>query len=268
MNWKSVWEEIYRIGASWGLKLVGALAVLVIGLRLIKWVKKRLAGAKKLDRTDGSVRSFLVSCTGVALYTALFLTVAMMLGIPTTSFLTALASAGVAIGLALQGALSNFAGGIMILIFKPFRVGDYITTEKASGTVDAITVVYTVLRTVDNKHITVPNGTLMNAVVENHSAEKLRRVDIDFGVAYSSDTERVKALLIRTAAADGRVLADPAPFAALTRQDDSALVFTLRAWCKTEDYWDVRFALTESVKKAFDANGVEIPFPQMDVHVK
>lgn len=268
MSWKDVGKFLFELGATWGAKLLSALVVLVVGLKLIKWAKKRLKSAKRLGKIDEGVRSFLVSFTGIALYTALLITVAMMLGIPTTSFLAGVASLGVAVGLALQGALSNFAGGLMILLFKPFRVGDYIVTDNASGTVSAITVVYTVLKTPDNKVITVPNGTLTNTVVENYSAVDTRRVDLSFGVSYDSDVENVKALLLSVVSKNEKVLADPEPFARLSEHGESALVFSVRAWCRTEDYWDVKFDLTEAVKKAFDENGISIPYPQIDVHFK
>lgn len=267
MDWKQAWHFLFELGASWGIKLLGSIVVLLVGLKLIKWVKKWIKSTHKLIKIDDSVRSFLVSFTGFALYTVLFITVAMMLGIPATSFLAAIASCGVAIGLALQGALSNFAGGLMILIFKPFKVGDYITTAETAGTVIAITVVYTVLKTPDNKVITVPNGTLTNTVVENYSAVEKRRVDLNFNTSYSCDVDKVKELLLRVISSHPQVLNDPAPFARLSEHGQSALVFTVRVWCKTGDYWNVRFDLVEDVKKAFDASGIVIPYPQMDVHI-
>lgn len=268
MDWQQVWNFLFELGASWGIKLIGALLILIVGLRLIKWVKKWIKNTQRLEKIDVSVRSFLVSFAGFALYTVLFITVAMMLGIPATSFLAAIASCGVAIGLALQGALSNFAGGLMILMFKPFKVGDYITTVDAAGTVTAITVVYTVLKTPDNKVITVPNGTLTNSVVENYSAVDNRRVDLTFNVAADSDSDEVRALLLQVISAHSRVISDPAPFARLSEHRGDALVYTVRVWCRTDDYWDVRFDIVETVKKAFDENGIKVPLPQMDVNVK
>lgn len=267
MDWKQIWQFLFELGTAWGLRLLGALVILAIGLRLVKWVKKWLSKTDKLDKIEPSARSFLVSFTGFALHTVLFISVAMMLGIPATSFLAAIASCGVAIGLALQGALSNFAGGLMILMFKPFEVGDYISTADVSGTVTDITVVYTVLKTPDNKVITVPNGTLTNSVVENYSAVENRRVDLVFNVSYDSDVSKVKALLMQVISAHPQVLGEPAPFARMSAQAESAIEFTVRAWCRTENYWNVRFDLVESVKSAFDENGITVPFPQMDVHV-
>lgn len=267
MDWNALLNYLINLATSLGTKLLSAAILLIVGLKLVKWVKKWLKTSHKLDKVDTGVRTFLVSFAGIALYALLFITIAMTLGIPTTSFITALASCGVAIGLALQGSLSNFAGGLMILIFKPFKVGDYIETPDAAGTVSDISVVYTVLRTPDNKVITVPNGTLTNSVVQNYSAVENRRVDLTFTTAYDCDIEQVKALLMRVVTAHPLVLADPAPFARLSEHGESALTYTVRAWCKTDDYWDVRFDLVEAVKKEFDQNGIAIPFPQLDVHL-
>ena len=192
---------------------------------------------------------------------------ALIIGIPSASFIALLGTAGVAIGLALQGAFSNFAGGVMILIFRPFKVGDYIDASGLSGTVNDISIFYTVLKTPDNKHITIPNGTLMNSSVTNYSAEETRRLDIDFSVSYDSDIEKVKSLILEKANSHSAVLQDPVPFCRLTSQSDSALVFTLRVWCNSGDYWDAKFDLNESIKKAFDENGIVIPYQQLDVHL-
>jgi len=155
----------------------------------------------------------------------------------------------------------------MILIFKPFKIGDYITTSAVSGTVSNITIMYTVLKTPDNKVITIPNGTLTNTVVENYSSVENRRVDLVFTTGYDCDVDKVKSILMNVVTAHEKVLKDPEPFARLTNHGDSALEYTVRAWCKTEDYWDVNFDLVETVKKEFDANGISIPYPQMDVHI-
>ncbi len=267
MNIEYIMQFLVQLIASFGVKLIFAILVLLVGSRLIKCFKKWIKKSPKLDKIEQGVRTFISSFAGVALYVFLFLTVAMILGIPTTSFITALASCGVAIGLALQGALSNVAGGIMILLFKPFKVGDYITTPGAAGTVSNISIIYTVLTTPDNKVITVPNGTLTNSVVENYSAVENRRVDLTFSTAYDCDIEKVKSILMGVVASHDKVLKDPQPFARLTKHGDSALEYTVRAWCKSSDYWDVHFDLMETVKKEFDANDISIPYPQMDVHV-
>lgn len=261
-------EKLAAAGADLGLKILLAAAVLFIGFRLIKFLMKHLAKGRAFSRIDEGARSFISSCLTVVLDAAIVLTAAYILGLPVSSFLALFASAGVAIGLAMQGALSNFAGGLMILIFKPFKVGDYIETADSAGVVQEITVIYTILQTYDNKRITLPNGALTNAAVTNHTHEALRRVDLTFCTEYAAEMETVKALLLSVCAAEPRVLADPAPFAGLEKQADSALEFSLRAWCRTEDYWPVRYALAEAGKTALDKAGIAIPYPQLDVHVK
>ncbi len=268
MNWNAILNYLLQVATSWGIKLLEAIVVLVVGLKLIGWLKKFIKKSPKLDKLDPGVRTFLSSFASIGLYVVLIIVLAGIIGIPATSFITILASCGVAIGLALQGSLSNFAGGLMILLFKPFKVGDYIEACGESGTVTEITVVYTVLLTVDNKRITLPNGTLTNSTIENYSAEELRRVDLTFNTAYDCDMEKVKDVLTKQAEAHSLVLQDPAPMVRLSAHGDSALTYTVRVWCKNEDYWTVHFDLTESIKAAFDANDIAIPYPQMDVHVK
>ena len=267
MDWKIVLDSLVQWITALGMRLLAAIVVLVVSLKLISAVKKFIKTSPKLDKLDAGLRSFLGSFVGIALYILLIIVIAGMIGIPATSFITILASCGVAIGLALQGSLSNFAGGLMILFFKPFQVGDFIEVGGETGTVKEITVVYTVLLTPDNKRVTLPNGTITNAVIENYSAEDLRRVDLEFNTAYSCDIEQVKAIVTKVVAEHPLALAEPEPMVRLAAHGDSALTYKVRVWCKNEDYWTVFFDLTESVKKAFDENGIEIPFPQMDVHV-
>ena len=253
---------------TWGIQLLAAILVLVIGLKLIKWLMNWLKESPKLEHLDSGLRSFLISFGKIALYAVLIITVAMILGVPATSFITILASCGVAIGLALQGSLSNFAGGLMILFFKPFKIGDFIEASGESGTVTEISVVYTELLTPDNKRIILPNGALTNAVIKNYSAEELRRVDFTFGAAYGCDVEKVKTVIEEVVKAHPLALQDPEPFVRLSSHDESALTYTVRVWVKNADYWTVNFDVIEGVKKAFDENGIEIPFNQIDVHVK
>ena len=260
-------DTVVEFATSFGFKLVEAIIVLVVGLWLIKIIKKFIRKSPRLDKLDASLRSFLSSFASFALAVVLIITIVSILGVPVTSFLTVLASCGVAIGLALQGSLANFAGGIMILLFKPFRVGDFIDASGQSGTVKDITVVYTVLLTPDNKQITIPNGTLTNSVITNFSTESTRRVDLTFSVAYDSDGELVKSLLTNLATKHPLVLSDPAPFVKMSKHGDSAIEYIVRVWCNKEDYWTINFDLTEQVKVAFDENNIKIPFPQMEVHI-
>lgn len=266
--WETFLNHIIEAATTLGFRLIAALLVLAVGMKLVKWLVKRVAASRGFHQLDGGVQSFIRSFLTIGLDVLVVLTAAYILGIPTTSFLTILASGGVAIGLALQGALSNFAGGLMILLFRPFKVGDFVEAGGYSGNVEAITVFYTILLTLDNKRVTLPNGNLTNAAVVNYSSEETRRVDLTFSVSYAADIDQVKGLLLEEVRKQGKTLTDPEPFARMTAQKDSGLEFTLRVWCRSADYWDVYLDLNENIKKAFDRNGIEIPFPQMDVHMK
>lgn len=264
---ENVLQTVLDFCVSAGIKLFLAILVLVLGLNLAKYITKWIKNSKGMQKADPSVRSFLSNAILIALDAMVVISAALILGIPATSFIALLGTAGVAIGLALQGAFSNFAGGIMILVFRPFKVGDYIDSAGLSGTVNDISIFYTVLCTVDNKHITIPNGTLMNSSITNFSVEDTRRIDIDFSVAYDSDIEKVKTLILDKANEHELVLKDPSPFARLTSQGQNALVFTLRVWCNKADFWNIKFDLLENIKKAFDENGIVIPYQQIDVHL-
>lgn len=268
MSWQAFLSVITQFATSLGIKLLGAILIFIVGLKLTSWIAKLIRTSPKLDKLDMSLRTFLTSFTKIAMYLVLIITVAMILGVPATSFITILASCGVAVGLALQGSLSNFAGGLMILFFKPFKVGDYIEAQGESGTVVGISVVYTELLTVDNKRITVPNGALTNSTIKNYSVEPLRRVDLTFSVAYDSNDETVKNIINAAITSHPKALQEPEPFVRLSQHGDSALIYTARIWVNNADYWTVYFDVLEKVKADFDANGIAIPFPQMDVHVK
>ena len=268
MNWETILNYLIQLATTWGIKLLGAIVVLVVALKLISVIKKFIQKSSKLDKVDPGVRSFLGSFVSIALYALLVIVIAGMIGIPATSFITILASCGVAVGLALQGSLSNFAGGLMILIFKPFQVGDFIEASGETGTVAEITVVYTVLLTTDNKRITIPNGTLTNSVIKNYTAENLRRVDLNIDTSYNNDIEQVKAVITKLAEEHPLALAEPAPQIRVKAHSSSSLTYVVRVWCKTENYWALYFDLMEGIKKTFDENGIQIPYPQMDVHVK
>ena len=250
------------------IRLVAAALLMFVGGKLIKFLMNRFRRSKLYKKMDPGLASFTASGSRIVLYIILILMCFGVLGIETASFLALFTSGGVAIGLAFQGAVTNLAGGVMILLFHPFRVGDYIETNEIAGTVKAISVLYTVVLTVDNKRVTVPNGSLTNAAITNYSAEGKRRVDLTFSVSYDSDLDTVKQLLLSVAENDPKALKDPAPLARLVAQSASSLDFTLRVWCTPENYWDLYFDLNENVKKALDKAGVEIPFPQMDVHMR
>lgn len=250
------------------LRILGALLILIIGSKLIKHFTKRFKKSKFYEKLDAGLAGFAVSTVKIGLYILLVLSLLWVLGIETASVLALFTAGGVAISLAFQGAVSNLAGGVMILLFRPFRVGDYIEAAGVSGTVQEISVLYTVIITPDNKRITVPNGTLTNSVVVDYSSEKTRRVDLTVTASYDTDIDMVCALLLEKANAHPLVMQDPAPAAVFAKQGANALEFCLRVWCKNEDYWTVNGDLSVALKKAFDEQGIQIPYQQIDVHMK
>jgi len=256
-----------ELGANLGGRILGAAVVLIVGCLVIRWVKKAMVKAEKFSRLEKTVQSFTKNLVTVALYAVLIIAVIGILGIPMSSVIAVLASCGLAIGLALQGALGNFAGGLMVLIFKPFRVGDYIQASGAEGTVRDISIFYTTIITNDNKRITVPNGDLMNANVTNFSCEKLRRVDLDFRITNDCDINFAKSVLLKTAEQVTNVLADPAPFARMTAVDDDTLIVTVRVWCESAAYWTVYSDTLEACCAALAANGIEDPEERIAVRV-
>ena len=245
-----------------------AIAFVAIGFGLSSLFVQLLKKNPMFKKLDATVNKFLLSLISITLKILVVVVAATIVGVDVTAFSAVIATFGVTIGLALQGSLSNLTGGIMILIFRPFKIGDYIDNHTDSGTVKEIGIFYTTLTTPDNKNITIPNGLLSNATVVNYSTNDTRRVDLEFPVAYGSDIDKVTKVMLTVAAANESVIEEPAPFAALIRQDDRALYFVLRTWCNSADYWDVYFSLTENMKKAFDAMGIEVPLRKLDVQVK
>ena len=248
-------------------KLILAIVVLVIGLWVIKVIVKVSRKSMERGKVDESLRSFLSSLISMILKVLLVISVASMIGIATTSFVAVLGAAGLAIGFALQGSLANFAGGVLILLFKPFKVGDFIDAQGFKGVVKKIRIFNTVLNTVDNKTIIVPNGPLSGGNITNYSTEPQRRVDMVFGVSYDDDIRKVKDVLKRLVDGDSRILEDPAPAILLSELADSSVNFTVRAWCNSADYWGIYFDMHENVKLTFDQEGISIPYPQSDVHL-
>ncbi|MDD4543328.1 MAG: mechanosensitive ion channel [Clostridia bacterium] len=265
---QKLWDTLIELSATVGLRILLAIAVLVVGLLLIKYIVKAIVKSKGFNKIDKTVQIFTKSALSITLKILLIVSVIGILGVPLTSIIAVLASAGLAIGLALQGALSNFAGGIMILIFRPFRVGDFIDNGTHMGTVDSITIFYTKLLTIDNKLITIPNSTMTSASVTNFSAKEKRRVDFKFTASYTNDVDKVNNILLEIANNHPMVNQDPPVMAKLFAHGDNSLEYILRAWVDAPNYWDVYFDITEQVKKEFDKQGIEIPYPQMDVHIK
>ncbi|MCA9732829.1 MAG: mechanosensitive ion channel [Deferribacteres bacterium] len=268
MNDLSVYtNKAVEMVMEYGPKLILAIVTLFIGLWIIKLVIRAINKAMERSNTDISLRRFLTSLGEIALKAMLIISVAGMIGIEMTSFIAVLGAAGLAVGLALQGSLANFAGGVLILLFKPYKVGDFIDAAGYMGTVHAIQVFNTILKTPDNKTIIVPNGILSNASITNFSTEATRRVDMSFGIGYNDDIAKAKGILNDLLAKDERVLKDPAHMVVVAELADSSVNFTVRAWCKAADYWGIYFDMTEKVKLEFDKQNISIPFPQRDVHV-
>lgn len=268
MNWDVVINSVISFCTTAGIKIVLAILALVIGFKLIKVLTKLMKKEEKISHIDASIKNFLANFLNIALKVVLIITIAGYLGFPTASVVTVLGSAAVAVGLSLQGSLSNLAGGIMIVIFKPFSVGDYIDTGSLSGTVTDIGIFYTKLKTPDMKTVILPNGNLSNQSLTNYSDTDKRRVDFEIGVGYSSDPEKVKAVLNDIALSFENVDKNPAPFVGLKTYNSSSIDFVLRVWCDASEYWNVYFAINEAIIKEFNKENIEIPFPQMDVHMK
>ena len=264
----NIWATLGQIGVAFGFKLIGAAIVLLAGLKLSKWSVNLWKKSKSYQKIDTTVAQFLANMLKVALYTIVIVSTVIIIGVPAASIIAILGSAGVAIGLALQGSLSNLAGSIMIMIFRPFKLGDYIEGGDVAGTVEDITMFYTIIRTPDNKVITAPNGSLSNENITNYSKKDTRRLDFNLSVAYGTDVDEVKTILRELAEANELVLKDPAPFLALKEHGKDSLTVLLRVWVKSGDYWTVNFAMLENIYNQFNERGIEIPFPQLDIHVK
>jgi small conductance mechanosensitive channel len=251
---------------EWAPRLLTAIIVLVVGLWIIARLISLLGRLLDARNIDPTLRPFLLSVGGVGMKLMLLISVAGMVGIATTSFVAVLGAAGLAVGLALQGSLSNFAGGVLILILRPYKVGDYIETQGHAGSVKAVQIFNTVLLTPDNRRIIVPNGPIANGSIVNYSAMPTRRCDMSFGIGYRDDIGLARDIILELASADTRVHKDPAPFVEVGELADSSVNLVVRLWLDSGDYWAVRFDMMRKVKESFDARGITIPFPQRDVH--
>lgn len=260
-------DTIVEYVSLYGLKLLAALAIFFVGKMLVRWgtgLLKRVLGKSALDQTLVSFLGNIVHGLGLAVVAIAALS---QLGVETTSLAAVLAAAGLAIGLALQGSLSNFAAGFLIILFRPFKVGDYIEAAGTAGSVTEVSIFTTTLTTPDNKVVIVPNGNITSGNIINYSAQETRRIDLVVGVSYSDDLSKVKKVLEKILAKEGRILAEPEAQIAVSELADSSVNLVVRPWVQTSDFWAVKFALTEAIKVAFDKEGISIPFPQRDVHV-
>lgn len=252
---------------DYGVQLIGAIVTLIIGLWVLKGINRAFATLLEKREIDPSLVPFLKGLVSISLRIFLIIAVLGMLGIEMTSFIAILGAAGLAVGMALSGTLSNFAGGVIILILKPFKLGDFIEAQGYSGTVNSIQIFYTVLKTPDNKTIIIPNGPISTGSLINYSTEPLRRVDWSVGIGYGDDIQKARKILLELLESDDRVKKDPAIFIKVEALGDSSVNLATRVWVDAPDYWNVKMETLEKIYNEFNAKGINIPFPQMDVHV-
>lgn len=260
--------DFKALALEYGLPLIKAIAVLIIGLFVIKLIMRGVRSMLSKQGMESSLESFIVSICSSILKVLLVISALGMLGVEMTSFIAILGAAGLAVGMALSGTLQNFAGGVMILLFKPFKIGDLISAQGHTGVVKEIQIFVTILLSPENKTIILPNGPLSNGDVTNFTTEGTIRVDLSMGIGYGDDIKKAKQVLMDVMTAHPKVLQDPAPFVGVVGHGGSSVDLAVRPFCKPEHYWDVYFDIYESSKEAMDAAGIEIPFPQMDVHQK
>lgn len=246
-----------------GMNILAAFAIMVIGFKIIKMIDKHMNEAKNFVKIDPTLKSFLSSAMRMGLKALVIITAVYQLGIPMTSFVALIGAAGLAVGLALQGSLSNLAGGVLIIFLRPFKVGDFIEGGGHSGTVRDIGLFYTYLTTPDNRSVVIPNSGLSSSALINFSEHSERRVDFDFGVSYASDIKKVKGIILEVIERNELIFNEPAPFIRLAKHGASSLDFKVRVWTASENYWEVFFTMQEDIKEAFDAAGIEIPYPHM-----
>jgi len=266
-TWDNLLETLRTTGLEFGINLITAIAIFYIGRIVVGLLTRSLRKVMQAQEIDKTLESFVCNLARMVLLTFVIIASVSALGIQTTSFIAVVGAAGLAIGLALQGSLSNFASGVLIVLFRPYKVGDWVEAAGVAGTIVEVQILTTVFKTGDNKSIIVPNGQVMNSIIINYSANDQRRVDMVVGVSYDDDLDKVRATLEDLIAADDRILDDPACTIAVAELADSSVNFIVRPWVKSGDYSGVKFDLTEAIKKRFDKEGITFPFPQQDVHL-
>ena len=264
---ENILDKIMEWGALYGTKIIGALAILVIGRILVGIIAGVVRRLMKRGNVEDTLTKFIVSLTRIALLVFVVIAALNNLGVQTASFIAIIGAAGLAVGFALQGSLANFASGVMLIIFRPFKSGDFIDAGGTMGTVEEVGIFNTLLKTPDNKKVIAPNSKITGDKITNFSAKEERRVDLVFGIGYDDDIRKAKELLEQILSEDSRVLKEPAPVVAVSELADSSVNFVVRPWVKTADYWSVYFDLTEKVKLTFDEQGISIPYPQQDVYM-
>ena len=267
INIEQILQQVSELSANYGLKLIAALVTLWIGWKIVNLICKGIDKWFAKADYDEALESFILSLASMALKTLLVITCASIAGFPMTSFVAILGAAGLAVGMALSGTLQNFAGGVLILVLKPFKVGDFIETQGYTGKVRSIQIFNTIINTGDNKRIILPNGPVATGALTNYSAEDKRRVDFTFGIGYDDDLDKAKELLQSMVDADDRIDRDPEPLVVLHALADSSVNIIVRVWADSSEYWNIYFDITEKVKKTFDKEGISFPFPQTDIHL-
>ncbi|MDH3586931.1 MAG: mechanosensitive ion channel [Gammaproteobacteria bacterium] len=266
-DWAEVWTMIQTTGVDFGINLITAIVIFFVGKWVVNLVVKGLLKAMQKSEVDTTLRRFVANLARMLLMLFVIIAAIGALGVKTASLVALIGAAGLAVGLALQGSLSNFAAGVLIVLFRPYKVGDWIEGGGVSGSVEEVQILTTVLKTGDNKRVIIPNSQIMGTTITNYSANETRRVDLVVGVSYSDDLDKVRKELEGLVAADDRILDEPAVTIAVSELADSSVNFVLRPWVNTSDYWGVYFGLTEAIKKRFDEVGISIPFPQQDVYI-
>ncbi len=266
-NFETLMQKAMELGLTYAPKLLLAVITLVVGLWLVGKVVKLTARGMTAAEVDPTLIPFLTSLVSWGLKILLLVSVASMIGIATTSFIAVLGAAGLAVGLALQGSLGNFAGGVLILLFKPYKVGDLVEASGHVGVVKEVQIFNTILVTPQNKRVIIPNGVMSNSFLVNYSAEGTLRVDLSIGISYESDIDAAKKVLSAMLEEEEKVLSEPAPYVGVEMLADSSVNLVVRPWCQASDYWDVYFRVTEMAKKTLDRHDITIPFPQRDVHI-
>jgi small conductance mechanosensitive channel len=260
-------EKGIDLSVDLGIKVATALAIFFVGKFIIGLVMRALQKVMQKQDVEDTLETFVTNLVRSALMIVLVIATIGALGIETTSFIAIFGAAGLAVGLALQGSLSNFASGVLIVLFRPYRVGDFIEAAGIAGVVEQVQILTTIMKTGDNKQIIVPNSQIMDSIITNYSANDTRRVDMVVGVSYDDDLDKVRETIKELIAADDRILDEPAPKIAVSELADSSVNFVVRPWVNSADYWGVMFDLTEAIKKRFDKEGISFPFPQQDVHL-
>ncbi|MCG8220937.1 mechanosensitive ion channel [Tenacibaculum finnmarkense genomovar finnmarkense] len=267
MSIQKITEQLTNLTIEYGLKLAVAILFWIIGVQIIRYLSKKVQSVLEKRETDTSLKIFSKSLINLLLKSLLVISILATLGVKMTSFIAILGAIGLAIGMALSGTLQNFAGGIVIITFRPFKIGDLIQAQGHLGIVKEIQIFNTILNTTDNKTVIIPNGGLSNSSMTNFSTESTRRVDWIFGIGYGDDIDLAEKIIKNLCAEDTRIFKDPEPFVVISELADNSVNFTVRTWVKSEDYWAVFFDMNKSIYKAFDKEGINIPFPQMDLHL-